>query len=1320
MVRRPPRSLGSASDHKGEGPRWAPGVLEDLVTRKRFRLLLILSVLFAMIPVTAAPAGAAVTGDMVITGVVDGPLTGGVPKAIELYVVNNIADLSIYGIGAANNGGGTDGEEFTFPAVPGEAGDYLYVASESAAFTEFFGFAPDYTSGAASINGDDAIELFMNGSVVDIFGDINVDGSGQAWEYTDGWAHRVDDTGQDGSTFVIANWTFSGPNALDGESTNASAATPFPIGEEPPRIGPGDLVINEIDYDQPTPPTSDSAEFIEVKNTTDGEIDLTDVSLVLVNGSNGTVYNTIALMGTIAAGDYYVVCGDAANVANCDLDSSPNTNFVQNGGPDAAAISFADSIIDTVSYEGDTIAPYTEGSGFGLADDAGDGVAGISRCEDGFDTNQNNVDFVGARPITPGATNDCPVSLNPGDLVINEIIQNPDAVFDSNGEWFEIYNNTADPIDLQGLVITDDGSDSHTIGSSVIVASEGYAVLGNNADITTNGGVSVDYEYSGVFLGNSDDEVVIVDGGTEVDRVNYDNGATFPDPTGASMALIGTFLDNNQGVNWCESTTTYGAGDSGTPGAANDCPTTKIHDIQGATPFGASDVSPLDDQTVIIEGIVVGDFQESNEIGGFHVQEEDSDADADPDTSEGIYVFAPNAIDVSIGDTVRVTGSVSEFFGLTELTAFSPDAVETIAPIGTASPAVLTLPLAIADDFERYEGMSVTLPQPLVIAEYFNYDRFGEIVLSSERNLQPTAEFAPGSAEAVAAADLITRDRLTLDDGQPDQNPDFTRHPNGTAFTLDNRFRGGDTLSDVIGVMDYAFGAYKIQPTGPATYNNANPRPASPDDVGGDVTVASFNVLNYYTTLDQSGSECFPSFTRNDCRGADNVEEFERQRAKIILAIAAIDADVVGLIEIENNVDDDAVIDLVAGINDAVGPGTYDYVPAGTTGTDTIKVAFIYKPAVVSLAGAHAILDTPAFLDPANTGQDRNRAALAQTFTENATGESFTAVVNHFKSKSGSETDDQPDGICVDGDPANDTLDCDQGDGQGFFNDTRTQAAQELAAWLATDPTGSADPDVLVIGDLNAYDKEDPIDALTTAGYADLVAQFQGEDAYSYVFDGQIGYLDYGMANESLLPAVTGTTVWHVNADEPDLLDYDTSFKSDSQAAIFDFDSPFRASDHDPVIVGLNLADLMSDKEDVAADLEALLPTGSWWRDRLIDQAIDRLEASLNPSWWASDSTVTTHRVFNKERQAVAKLTPMALGNSPETAAAQEAIATLVAVDRQLAEIELIAAIADGGTPWEIQLAELALANGDWLADRGLNGAAITQYKVAWLLANGA
>ena len=176
-------------------------------------------------------ATGASASDLIITGVIDGPLTGGIPKAVELIACADIADLSIYGVGCANNGGGTDGEEFTFPADSAVEGQFIYVATEAPQFTVFFGFAPDYTDGSApNINGDDAIELFMNGSVVDVFGDINVDGTGEPWDHLDGWTYRVDETGPDGTTFVLANWYFSGINALDGETTNATAAVPFPLG----------------------------------------------------------------------------------------------------------------------------------------------------------------------------------------------------------------------------------------------------------------------------------------------------------------------------------------------------------------------------------------------------------------------------------------------------------------------------------------------------------------------------------------------------------------------------------------------------------------------------------------------------------------------------------------------------------------------------------------------------------------------------------------------------------------------------------------------------------------------------------------------------------------------------------------------------------------------------------------------------------------------------------------------------------------------------------------------------------------------------------
>jgi predicted extracellular nuclease len=584
-------------------------------------------------------------------------------------------------------------------------------------------------------------------------------------------------------------------------------------------------------------------------------------------------------------------------------------------------------------------------------------------------------------------------------------------------------------------------------------------------------------------------------------------------------------------------------------------PATLIHDIQGSG-LASGDVGSIRE----IEAVVVATFQSPDQIGGYFVQEEDTDADADPLTSEGLRVF-DTANTPSVGDVVRIRGSVTEFFDLTELNNVVGFAV--CGSGGVATPATVSLPVTSVDDFEKYEGMAVTFPQALYISEFFNFDRFGEIVLTTDRRFQPTATFEPGSSAVTQAMQDFLLNRITLDDGRGNQNPDPAIHPDGNDFDLTSLFRGGDTVANVTGVMDYAFGLYRIQPTQGADYVNANPRTASPDDVGGSLKVASFNVLNYFTTLDDGVNDICGPLANQECRGADDANEFTRQRDKIIAALVEIDADVVGLIEIENHPADVPTADLVSGLNDVLGAGTYDYIATGAIGSDAIRVAFIYKPTTASPVGNFAVLDTSVdarFLD------DFNRPALAQTFQDNTAGGIFTVAVNHLKSK---------------GSNCNSIDDPDTGDGSGNCNLTRKAAAEALVDWLATDPTGSGDEDFLIIGDLNSYDKEDPIDAIlkgsddtlgTGDDYTDLLFQFIGEDAYSYLFDGQLGYLDHALSNADMLGEVSGTTVWHINADEADLIDYDTTFKGPNQDAIYAPDA-YRSSDHDPVIIGLDVCD---------------------------------------------------------------------------------------------------------------------------------------------------
>ena len=421
--------------------------------------------------------------------------------------------------------------------------------------------------------------------------------------------------------------------------------------------------------------------------------------------------------------------------------------------------------------------------------------------------------------------------------------------------------------------------------------------------------------------------------------------------------------------------------------------------------------------------------------------------------------------------------------------------------------------------------------------------------------MNPTAVFDPGSPEGLALAEFNEMSRITIDDGSTDQNPDFNRHPIfRDEFTTENRFRGGDAVTGLLGTIYFSFGEHKLYPLrdglGYDDYD-ANERPALAD-VGGRLTVATLNTLNYFLTIDDRSNNCGPNQDQN-CRGADSEFEFERQREKLLTALSELDADIVGLVEIENTPGVSPLADIVSGLNDILGVGTYDYVDTGVTGPDTIKVGYIYKPAEVTTTGQVAVLDTLEFLDPNNTGQDRNRAAVAVSFLEKGTGERFTLVLNHLKSK---------------GSP------CGPGDDSPFAgscNLTRTLAAAELLEWIETRPTNSPDTDYFILGDLNSYDKEDPIDVLVADGYSDLVNDVLGEFAYSYVFDGQWGHLDYIMSSETATSQVAGVSVWHQNSDEPDIFDYDASFKSPSQIALFEGDLPHRSSDHDAVIVGLDL-----------------------------------------------------------------------------------------------------------------------------------------------------
>lgn len=543
---------------------------------------------------------------------------------------------------------------------------------------------------------------------------------------------------------------------------------------------------------------------------------------------------------------------------------------------------------------------------------------------------------------------------------------------------------------------------------------------------------------------------------------------------------------------------------------------------------------------------------------GFYLQ--DPEGDGDPATSDGIFVFTGAPPSVAVGDRLRVAATVAEFNAgdadrtVTQLTGVR--GMLLLSKNNRVTPAALTLPMRAAD-FERHEGMLVQFSAPLTVSQNYFQGRYGQVTLSAGRLEKPTNRYPAGSAQALAAAAANAASMIVLDDGRNSQNPVPVPY-----IGADNTLRAGDTVTGLTGVIDFGLitasnpgpSGYKLQPSTTPVFARDNPRTAPPRLPIGNVKVASFNVLNFFTTFDdgttasgQSGQGCSlgASVAKSNCRGADNLVEFRRQRAKIVAAMLAIDADVFGLMEIQNN-GDVAVASLVEALNAAAGAQRYAVVPRPEqTGSDAIRVAMIYQPSRLRLSG-------PALSDPDPV---HSRPPMAQTFIA-ANGGSFSLIVNHLKSK----------GSCPDaGSP-----DAEHGDGQGCWNATRMQQAGRLAEVFVPQVRAAAqDPDVLLIGDFNAYGAEDPIRLLGDYGFKNQIERFvrRGGMPYSFVFDGEAGYLDHALASAPLQSQVLGAAEWHINADEPSVIDYNTEFKPQDLYSV----TPYRSSDHDPVIISLGL-----------------------------------------------------------------------------------------------------------------------------------------------------
>ncbi|MCK9792984.1 ExeM/NucH family extracellular endonuclease [Isoptericola sp. 4D.3] len=620
-------------------------------------------------------------------------------------------------------------------------------------------------------------------------------------------------------------------------------------------------------------------------------------------------------------------------------------------------------------------------------------------------------------------------------------------------------------------------------------------------------------------------------------------------------------------------TPTASGTDPGTdPGPVVDA---TVAEIQGT---GAT--SPLTGKAVRTTGVVTATYPTGG-FDGLYLQTAgtggDPASDTTPGASDGVFVYSrAAAAELEVGDHVEVTGVVSEHDGLTEVT---PDSWTVLDEPGSVEPLATAWP---ADDpgREALEGMLLAPQGDFTVTDNYDTNFYATIGLAAGDSplVQPTSVGRPGAVEAKEQAEDNAARAVLLDDGASTNYGSAANSSQPLPWLT-----GGDpvrvgaavTFTRPV-VLDYRYDAWGLQPqhrltpavaadVQPATFEDT--REAAPQDVGGSLQVGTFNVLNYFTTTGDQLTGCRyytdrtgdPVTVRDGCdaRGAAEAEDLERQEAKIVAAISALGADVVGLEEIENSAAfgkdrDEALSGLVDALNAHDGAGTWAFVgsPADLPDSeDVIRTAFVYRTDGAEPVGPSRILDDPEAFGNA-------RQPLAQVFQPAGgvaadPGDDVVVVTNHFKSKgsAGPWPGDE-----------------DTGDGQGASNESRVRQATALLGF-ADDVAADAGTDaVLLVGDLNSYEQEDPIRVLTDAGYTDL-GPTTGE--YTYAFDGAVGSLDHALASAGLVDRVSGTDIWNINAYEPVANEYS---RYNYNATLLYDESPFRSSDHDPMLVGLDLA----------------------------------------------------------------------------------------------------------------------------------------------------
>lgn len=806
-------------------------------------------------------------------------------------------------------------------------------------------------------------------------------------------------------------------------------------------------------------------------------------------------------------------------------------------------------------------------------------------------------------------------------VVINEVYVRGGNATSIYPDFIELYNPTTATIDLTGMSLQY-FSASGTAGNGVtplsgsiepggyylVTGSGGAAAQPLEADAT--GSIAASASKGSVVLFNVAEKQTLANPADTttlanvVDAVGFGSGGIKETDTAKGSTNDGTSYNRTNGVDTdnnandfviaAVSPTKSGAAPTEPPIDPEDPPVIpeeppaqpaelSIAEIQGD---GAA--TPYEGKQVTTTGIVTAVYA----TGGFNgvVIQTPGEQSGIPTASNAIFVYGSSfAKAAKLGDYVQVTGTATEYSGKTQISSPSWTVLENPEGLSASAVTVETFP-AEETQREALESMLVQVTGTHTITDNYSANRYGEIFITAgtEPLYQPSELFNPATqaAEIAAYAEANAAKTFSFDDGMSWDYTKFNQDNDAIPlawFNVNDPARvGAQVIFDQPMIFDFLRETWKLQPTGPVnvaggednsaewvTYSG-NERPAAPGDfadAGADVTVSSFNVLNYFISLGEDAVGTCKAYqdrdgnpiTTNDCgdfRGAFRAEDQQRQQTKIVAAINALDSSVIGLEEIENTkttqgADRDlAIKTLVEALNADAGFEKWAYVPSPAdvpADEDVIRLAFIYQPAEVAPVGDSKILVGNADF----TGLARE--PLAQEWqavgaSGQPEGETFVVSVNHFKSK-GSLSDKYPNDA--------DTY-------AGNNNILRTHQADELQKWLAAEYPGKA---TLIIGDLNSYGKEDPILKLEENGYTNLADRFNITKK-SYLYGGVIGSLDHGLANEAALELTVGADIWNVNAMEPLAFEYSRYNYNVSYESLFDT-TAYRSSDHDPIKIAL-------------------------------------------------------------------------------------------------------------------------------------------------------